>query len=230
MSETYDQDFIKADMTFLHQRVYDPNLKRVIFMNPIPTTVDPVIVEEWEFLGRRYPEDIFRGICEGDLCPATLEPLHTPENGDLSETISLSSSQPSQVPNFIIDEDVNAALPFTLSIDRKPLQAGPVQQRISSSQPTRHSNIAVARISLKRSYSVSMVGENKKPYSNTPRGSEIRHKIPLEMTSTNLIYGTRNLRQTLELSPKYTRASSGKTNVVDNQKSIKEFFAKKRIP
>ena len=36
LPENYLERFIQADMTFLHQRVYDPRLGRLVTLTPLP--------------------------------------------------------------------------------------------------------------------------------------------------------------------------------------------------
>lgn len=46
--EGYWEEYQKADMTFMHQSVFDPVSKKIVSLTPI----DPNFIESVEFLGR----------------------------------------------------------------------------------------------------------------------------------------------------------------------------------
>ncbi|KAI8855196.1 PIN domain-like protein [Chytridium lagenaria] len=45
----YEEEFRKADMTFLHQRVFDPDLGKLVFLNPLPPELNSI--DEYDYLG-----------------------------------------------------------------------------------------------------------------------------------------------------------------------------------
>lgn len=61
--EDYEKRFQMADMTFLHQRVYNPITKQVISLMPLSST------EDVDFLGAYVQKDIAEGIAIGIIDP-----------------------------------------------------------------------------------------------------------------------------------------------------------------
>ncbi|XP_060676493.1 exonuclease 1 isoform X1 [Ziziphus jujuba] len=67
----YEESFKKALLTFQHQRVYDPVTKDIVHLSSIPDNIG----DELDFLGPMIPQEIAKGIAEGDLDPFTKMPL-----------------------------------------------------------------------------------------------------------------------------------------------------------
>ena len=82
----YEAQVQLAIWTFRHQRVFDPESRRLAHLTPLPdsglandiaqlpagTQLDP---EQLDFLGPTLPDDVAAGIAAGDLNPHTLEPF-----------------------------------------------------------------------------------------------------------------------------------------------------------
>ncbi|XP_056175529.1 exonuclease 1 isoform X2 [Syzygium oleosum] len=68
---SYEELFQKAILTFQHQRVYDPINEAIVYLYDISNVAD----DELEFLGPSIPQDVARGIAEGDLDPFTKVPF-----------------------------------------------------------------------------------------------------------------------------------------------------------
>lgn len=64
----YKKDFIKAELVFKHQRVYDPLKKLLISLNPLPNGVDE---NKLTFLGPTIENDILLDIVNGIKNPIT---------------------------------------------------------------------------------------------------------------------------------------------------------------
>lgn len=72
MPEHYIANFKKADITFLHQVVYDPVHKRSVPLRPLP---DGVSVDDIPFVGKQLSDDIAVGVATGILDPHSHNPF-----------------------------------------------------------------------------------------------------------------------------------------------------------
>ncbi|WEW60134.1 Rad2 nuclease [Emydomyces testavorans] len=68
----YLESFRRAELTFLHQRVFCPKARKLTTLNPLPNDIQ----EDLSFLGKDIEPDIAIGIACGDLDPITTEPIH----------------------------------------------------------------------------------------------------------------------------------------------------------
>ena len=76
----YLEAFHKAELTFLHQRVYCPLKKEVVMMNDLQADAQP---EDFSFIGGMVEQEIAIGVAKGELNPMTKQPLHVK---DISKT------------------------------------------------------------------------------------------------------------------------------------------------
>ncbi|BGP55305.1 hypothetical protein JCM8202_000618 [Rhodotorula sphaerocarpa] len=67
---TYLDDFRRAELTFLHQHVYDPRTRSLTHLTPLP---DGKTAEDLPFIGPLLKQDYARGIAEGEIDPITKE-------------------------------------------------------------------------------------------------------------------------------------------------------------
>jgi hypothetical protein len=65
----YIQSFAQAELAFIHQRVYDPTLKRLVPLNEFPQGGLKEDDEKW--VGLDMAPEVARGIVEGNLHPET---------------------------------------------------------------------------------------------------------------------------------------------------------------
>ncbi|MCJ1309999.1 Rad2 nuclease [Agyrium rufum] len=80
----YLEDFLKAELTFLHQRVFCPEAQKLIMAHELPVdTADKTLT----FVGPDVPADVAHRVAQGDLHPTTKKPI-----------ISTSSSNPPKTP------------------------------------------------------------------------------------------------------------------------------------
>ncbi|TPX60480.1 hypothetical protein SpCBS45565_g07490 [Spizellomyces sp. 'palustris'] len=70
----YLERFRLAELTFLHQRVYDPRSGAIVHLNPLPTDLQ-LDTQLIRFLGPDLPPDIAKGIATGILDPDTKLPF-----------------------------------------------------------------------------------------------------------------------------------------------------------
>lgn len=68
----YPEHFRRADLTFQHQCVYDPNTQRLIPLNPFPPHVE---VAALQFIGAFYDDALAVRVCTGEVDPVTYEPF-----------------------------------------------------------------------------------------------------------------------------------------------------------
>jgi len=102
--EGYERLFRQAELTFEHQRVYDHVQRQIVFLNPLPVSLDILSLQkefgdQLEFLGPSLDDRTAERIAKGDICPISFEPF--PE----IEIVADKSSQES------------LELPFPLSLD-----------------------------------------------------------------------------------------------------------------
>lgn len=68
----YLESFRKAELTFLHQRVFCPVLNDMVMMTGLGTRPEP---EDFAFIGGRVTQDVAVGVACGDLHPMTKQPI-----------------------------------------------------------------------------------------------------------------------------------------------------------
>lgn len=73
MSRDYEDQFKRAELTFLHQRVFCPNSKKLVHLEDLPDSVRANLssphAEELRFIGPFLVDETAHGIACGDLCP-----------------------------------------------------------------------------------------------------------------------------------------------------------------
>ncbi|CAD6564872.1 MAG: Rad2 nuclease [Alectoria sarmentosa] len=68
----YLEAFHKAELTFLHQRVFCPLKKDVVMMTDLQADAQP---EDFSFIGAEVEQEIAMGVAKGDLDPMTKQPI-----------------------------------------------------------------------------------------------------------------------------------------------------------
>lgn len=69
----YLERFYKAELTFLHQRVFCPVKNDIVLMNDLTSGAEP---EDLSFVGGDMEQEIAIGVAKGDLNPMTKQPIH----------------------------------------------------------------------------------------------------------------------------------------------------------
>ncbi|KAN0065259.1 hypothetical protein ACQY0O_001756 [Thecaphora frezii] len=83
----YAREFRKAELTFVHQRVWDPQQRCMATLTPLP---DGTLDEMVPFIGAPIDDELARRIAEGDVDPVTrlpmvdLVPTHKPQQQQLA--------------------------------------------------------------------------------------------------------------------------------------------------
>jgi hypothetical protein len=71
ISPAYEENFRRAELTFLHQLVWDPLSRRIVHLQPI---VDDLLDQDLSFLGKPLDPDTGFKIANGLINPATHVP------------------------------------------------------------------------------------------------------------------------------------------------------------
>lgn len=89
MPEGYEKAFFKAELTFMHQTVFDAEKSRLVHLTPISEETKASLLDDWSFLGvygftyspfythRMIDDGVARQIAVGYLHPATFLPFIT---------------------------------------------------------------------------------------------------------------------------------------------------------
>ena len=70
----YLHQFRRAELTFVHQRVWDPTKQRLVCLHPIPPQAAGELASI-EYIGPDIPHQTAAGIATGDLCPVSREEM-----------------------------------------------------------------------------------------------------------------------------------------------------------
>lgn len=68
----YLESFYKAELTFLHQRVFCPEKNNIVMMTELATEAQP---EDFSFIGGEVQQDVAIGVAKGALNPMTKKPI-----------------------------------------------------------------------------------------------------------------------------------------------------------
>lgn len=68
----YLEKFHKAELTFLHQRVFCPEKNDVVMMTELASEAQP---DDFSFIGAEVQQDVAVGVAEGNLDPMTKQPI-----------------------------------------------------------------------------------------------------------------------------------------------------------
>ena len=71
---SYLEDFRRAELTFLHQRVFSPSTQQLVMFSDLGTETPP---EDFDFIGKDIEPSIAAGVARGDLHPMTKEPIQS---------------------------------------------------------------------------------------------------------------------------------------------------------
>lgn len=69
----YLKKFYRAELTFLHQRVFCPLKNDVVMMTELGKEAQP---EDFSFIGHEVAQDVAIGVAQGDLDPMTKQPIY----------------------------------------------------------------------------------------------------------------------------------------------------------
>ncbi|SJX63415.1 related to EXO1-exonuclease which interacts with Msh2p [Sporisorium reilianum f. sp. reilianum] len=69
---TYAREFRKAELTFVHQRVFDPRSQKLVTLTPLP---DGTHDEMLPFIGAAMEDDVAKGVADGTIDPIARTPI-----------------------------------------------------------------------------------------------------------------------------------------------------------
>lgn len=167
MPPGYEAEFSQAELTFIHQRVYDMETRTLCHLNPLPVHQDVTGGASWDFLGPTIADiQLVRRICEGHVCPNSWEPFghHNEETPDAS---SLSTCDESPNMDKVPEDDT---LPFQIHLDKHV-----VVERITLKRSLAVAVDTVKGLNVKASrhqkfaYSTASVREDQKTFAHIPK-------------------------------------------------------------
>lgn len=123
ITKEYETEFLKAELTFQHQRVYCPIEKRLVSLNPIPDDIycnmeleTDETFDNLDFLGPMLDVETARGIAEGKLNPITHKPFIIEEaakENAVKPTVK-SRESPMKLNNLLMGTSANSSDRLTL--------------------------------------------------------------------------------------------------------------------
>ncbi|KAI4105539.1 MAG: hypothetical protein LQ339_003381 [Xanthoria mediterranea] len=134
----YLEAFQRAELTFLHQRVFCPDTNSVVMMTPPGMDSHD---HDLGFLGAEIEQDVARGVARGDLHPMTKKPIvarrsisqlpRTPWNNTRGQTVGTRSDLKS---NKSIDVFFKAQRTPLAELDPNSFTPSPSQRRLLQQQ------------------------------------------------------------------------------------------------
>jgi 5'-3' exonuclease len=160
ISKEYEIEFLKAELTFQHQRVYCPIERRLVYLNPLPddikSNMEIETVETFEdlnFLGPMLEVEMVRGIAEGIINPITFKHFIIEE--PVKENNSIKQNTPKESPMKL-----NTLLKSNLVTD---------SNRLTMKRSANYSTIASTQ-----SQSESIQNGLRYRFVNTPKYANVR--------------------------------------------------------
>ena len=127
----YLESFRKAEMTFLHQRVFCPILNDMVMMTSLGDRPEP---DDFAFVGGQVAKEIAIGVARGDLNPMTKQPMPVKDQVRRTPKMSGSYFQPESGVKFS-DLKGNKSIDLFFKAKRIPLaELDPNSFRPSPSQ------------------------------------------------------------------------------------------------
>lgn len=217
----YQESFRRADLTFLHQRVFCPIVNNIVMMASFGPGPEP---EDFNFIGSDLDQHVAIGVSNGELHPMTKKPMAVKSismNEPLTPSKDLQKQCTTRISTPYSQMKGNESIQTFFKTKRTPLAEldpntftpSPSQQRLlQQSTRTWMSSPAPARMPLNRpsesaaasaseSYArrpATMVRAGKAPqaYSHSPKRrrlcSEQEEEQDIQMTSTASAASTRS--------------------------------------
>ncbi|MCJ1287241.1 Rad2 nuclease [Xylographa opegraphella] len=138
----YLENFRRAELTFLHQRVFCPHQEKLVLSTELAAGLQP---EDLAFIGKDVEADIALGVARGDLHPMTKEPItvrteaKSVSSKSWAATRRKSSDTPSDLkPKKSIDSFFKPQRTPLAELDPNSFTPSPSQQRLLA----RHASIS----------------------------------------------------------------------------------------
>lgn len=118
ISREYETEFLKAELTFQHQRVYCPIEYKIVCLNPLPVDIKSEMdletdesFDNLDFLGPELNSELARGIAESKLNPITHKPFISEEDASVKENkipvLNLKKDSPMKLNTFLLNNSLN---------------------------------------------------------------------------------------------------------------------------
>jgi exonuclease 1 len=168
LASDYEEQFHRANLTFLHQRVYDPQSKQMVSLTTISDDVLAAIEsqEELDFLGPLLDAETAQRIAEAQINPSTRQPY-----------ANATGSTPYDASEW---RNSNQTTPTT---PKTPTQTVSAQSRRTMSNPTlrrRDSSTAVQSNTIKQYFSMchtdTHTPHTHTQHTHTPHTQHTKHK------------------------------------------------------
>ena len=176
----YLEAFYKAELTFLHQRVFCPLKRDIVMMTDMQADAPP---EDFSFIGGYVEREIAIGVANGDLDPMTKRPIH------VEQTIWTAPRTPGDNPrsnavNTYPDTKAIKHIDSFFKPKRTPLAE--LDPNSFTPSPTQTTLLRQASGSTWESISAPVVPPSLRPSVSTPSSgpeSLLANRAPKSMTS-----------------------------------------------
>ena len=177
----YLEDFQRAELTFLHQRVFCPQEMKIVMATELGVGPEP---EDLAFLGKPVEVDIAVGVARGDLHPMTKQPITisthtqkafnkpwpTPKRHSLSTPSDLKAGK--SIESFFKSQRTPLA-----ELDPNSFTPSPSQRRLLAQQNSTISSIPVSSTPSLRRSTASLPESSRATFSTTStRVGGVNHK------------------------------------------------------
>ena len=136
----YLEAFQRAELTFLHQRVFCPEMDSIVMMTPLDVEA---CNHDLSFLGTEVEQDVALGVVRGDLHPMTKKPIVVqPSISQLSRSLwtnkrrQIVGTPTNPKPNKSIDAFFKAQRTPLAELDPNSFTPSPSQRRLLQQQST----------------------------------------------------------------------------------------------
>ncbi|KAK0517261.1 hypothetical protein JMJ35_000416 [Cladonia borealis] len=114
----YLKKFYRAELTFLHQRVFCPLKKVVIMMAELGKEAQP---EDFSFIGHEVSQDVAIGVAQGDLDPMTKQPIYVRRSATTTSQKAPWATPRRNTTQNTLDNKVGKSIESFFKAKRTPL-------------------------------------------------------------------------------------------------------------
>lgn len=114
----YQESFRRADLTFLHQRVFCPIVNNIVMMTSFGPGPEP---EDFNFIGNDLEQDVAVGVATGELHPMTKKPMAVKMNAPLTPSKGLEKQHTTRFSTPYSQMKGNESIQSFFKTKRTPL-------------------------------------------------------------------------------------------------------------
>lgn len=211
VAEEYYDEYVKADLAFKYQKVFDPRSMALCPLTEYPENFDA----DWEVVesccGKEYTQELWKGICLGHLDPRTHQTL-------VSREQSLTSLRSASV-NY-------STQPQKSTVPTVVKKTSVLDYFAANKKSVNTTESFVSRVSINNTTSVTREGfastENMKTVTNVNSTTSATSFV----STPSLSYEPRNNKRSQQ-SPTSKKLQRITGTITQNQGAISEFFQKK---